>query len=701
MNPEPSTQERESILLDLASADEEVRRLAVERLGALPSSEALPRLVECLGDADWRVRKSAVERLVSSAESDRVLEALIQALADGENPGRRNSAVEALVEIGESAVAALIETLGSDDVDVRKFAVDALAGIGSTSALDAMLHTLGDGDPNVRAAAADALGLIGGERSVEALLARSVDGAEDPLVRFSALSALARLEAPVTAHELASALDDSTLRAAAFAVLGRRDDPEAVDRLLKGVVSGSRAARESAMEALLRLLSGVDGSRADRLVSEIRAAVSASDSLVDALVDRLGAADLASRLVHVQFMGLLRDPRCVKPILAAGHDEAIREVAHRTLVEAGEVAEAAIDDAWSALDVDLRCDACRILARLGGARGVQRLLGALQEEDADLRGTAARALGRRGCSESVEAMIERLRIAANSDDFEAEDEVEALVDGLVALVDPERVASDAAARAIELLAGNLDGASEPFRHAIASIFGRIDQPVDAELVGMLLRDPSSLVRRAAVDALTRLDGAVAAEPLRLALADESPEVRASAAGALASVRGGAVLEDLRRLLHDEDERVRAAAVRAIGSLGSEAGPGAAGEAIGLVRLALEDAGRVALAAADALRCIGGPEAARSAAALLTRSEPELVQAAVACVGEHGDGDTVEELMAVVAHDFWAVRADAIQALADRRVARAIPAILRRLETEQDDFVRDTMLRGLRRLEELP
>ena len=32
------------------------------------------------------------------------------------------------------------------------------------------------------------------------------------------------------------------------------------------------------------------------------------------------------------------------------------------------------------------------------------------------------------------------------------------------------------------------------------------------------------------------------------------------------------------------------------------------------------------------------------------------------------------------------------------MARAVPAILRRLETEQDDFVRDAILRALKRLE---
>ena len=60
--------DRDSILQDLASADDELRRLAVERLGLLPAAESIPHLVARLGDESWRVRKAAVERLAASAD---------------------------------------------------------------------------------------------------------------------------------------------------------------------------------------------------------------------------------------------------------------------------------------------------------------------------------------------------------------------------------------------------------------------------------------------------------------------------------------------------------------------------------------------------------------------------------------------------------------------------------------------------------
>ena len=75
-----------------------------------------------------------------------------------------------------------------------------------------------------------------------------------------------------------------------------------------------------------------------------------------------------------------------------------------------------------------------------------------------------------------------------------------------------------------------------------------------------------------------------------------------------------------------------------------------------------------------------------------------MQAAARCIGQDGDAPALECLIPLVFHDHWTVRAEAIQTLAERRVVRAVPAILRRLEVEQDDFVRAAILRALGRLE---
>jgi HEAT repeat protein len=205
------------------------------------------------------------------------------------------------------------------------------------------------------------------------------------------------------------------------------------------------------------------------------------------------------------------------------------------------------------------------------------------------------------------------------------------------------------------------------------------------------------VRRAAVEALARLEPGVASEPLRLALADEAPEVRVAAAISLGQSSNPAVLDDLQRLIHDDDTRVGVAAVRAIG-LHRARDNAAVDHAIELVGHAIVAGGMVALAAVEALCSIADPRAAVAAIELLGSDDPDLVQAAIACVGEHGDGKAAEELTPLISHSAWYVRAAAIQTLGDRAVGNAVPAILRQSETERDDFVRDAILRALRQLE---
>jgi len=695
--------EHRSILLDLESADEEIRRLAVERLAGRSCEDALPRLVACLGDPGWRVRKAAVERLAEAPAAWPVAEALVAALSDGENPGRRNAAVEALVRRGESVVDPLLEATASDDHDVRKLAVDTLAGLGTPRAVPRLREVLADPDPNVRAAAADALGAIGGEAVAPALLDQATRPDEDRLVVFSALRALAHLEVAVPAARLEPVLQDSLLRPAAYAVLGHADEEDvaAEEALLKGLVSTSRSSREAAMEALLRRVGRSDPQGAARLSERVRETL-AGEPLDDALA-RLRNADLPTRLVLIQFLGLLRRPEAAVPILRAGVDEALAEVALASLCALGGAAGEAFDAAWSDLDPESRCLACTVVARTGGELGRARLLAALEEPDAGVRSAAARALGELVCAEALPALMHRLEaVAAREDegpDPEREDELAAVTGGLVALASQGGEALRH--RAVELLGQRLEGAPEPVRLALAAVLGRIGRPSDASLVEWLLKDPSAGVRREAVQALGRLEEGAASEPLRLALADESPAVRIAAARALGASQSPRALEDLERLADDEEPRVRAAALHALGrrALGADPAEEPARErALARLEAALADEGSVAMAAVEALATLGTPRAAQAALRLLEREDPELVKAAVACIGAHGEGAALEELVPLVAHPHWAVRAEAIGTLAERSVRRAVPAILRRLEKEQDDFARDAILRGLRKLE---
>jgi HEAT repeat protein len=350
MKIEFDDRDRASVLRDLIDEDEEVRRLAVERVAALPIDEAIPHLVERIGDTSWRVRKAAVARLVACSETTQVVDALIVALGDGENTGRRNSAVEALVDCGSRAVSQLVAAMESPDPDVRKLVVDALAGIGDPRSAPALIEMLEDPEANVRAAVSDALRAIGGEDAARVLQQVAVREGEDQLVRFSALHAMAALEVPIRASDLAPVLNDAVLRPAGLALLGRVDDDEAVSVLLKALSSHSRSDREAAIGSLLRTLSRMDGAHSDLFGARIGETARASPLVVGSAVERLADANLPTRLMLVQFLGLVRAKEAVVPMLLAAQDEALSQIALANLESLGELAETAINAAWSELD---------------------------------------------------------------------------------------------------------------------------------------------------------------------------------------------------------------------------------------------------------------------------------------------------------------------------------------------------------------
>lgn len=690
--------DRESVLRDLVDEDEEVRRLAVERVAALPIGEAIPRLVQRIGDESWRVRKAAVERLVACSETTQVVDALIIALGDGENTGRRNSAVEALIDCGSRAVSQLVAAMESPDPDVRKLVVDVLAGISDPRSAPALIEVLDDSDANVRAAVSDALGAIGGEAAARALQKVAVREGEEQLVRFSALHAMAALAMPVRACDIAPVLNDPVLQPAGLALLGRVDDNEAVTVLLKALSSSSRSVREAAIGPLLHTLSRVDGVDSDLLVARIREATQASPLVVESAVDRLTDANLPARLMLVQFLGLVRTEEVVVPMLLAAQDEALSQVALANLESLGELAETTIDAAWSELDTNARREACVLFGRMEGEASAARLLAALEDPSQELRNASARSIGQRGLADALPLLVHRLESAAENDDFESEEEMAVLTEALIGLAKPAPDSDPGITEhVISLLTSSLEGAAEAVRLAIATVIGRVGRHQDAQAVEFLLKDPSPLVRRAAVDALARLEPGTAAESLRLALADEAATVRIAAAGALGASESDEVIDALRCLADDEDPDVRAAAVRSVG-LRFATSPDEKHQSlvVQLIDTALDDEAAVALAAVDTLRDMGGPVVER-ALRILDRMEPELVQEAVRCLGASGDASCLESLLPLVSHPDWTVRAETIQVLSDRGVAKGVPPILRRLETEQDDFVRDTILRALDRL----
>ena len=231
----------------LGSSDAEERREAVIDLGRTGKG-AVPLLLRALGDTDWRVRKTAVEGLVSLGD-DEVTNGLVQRLSSEDNAGARNSAIEALVQIGAAAVGPILQLLETRDPDVRKFAVDVLGDIRDARAVPGLMEKLKDHDENVRVAAAEALGKIRDRRAVDALIG-CLSANDQSWLDYAAAEALGEIGDERALGPLLAALGRSSLREPVLESLGKIGNVQTLPPLINGLVDPLRIVREVSVVAL-------------------------------------------------------------------------------------------------------------------------------------------------------------------------------------------------------------------------------------------------------------------------------------------------------------------------------------------------------------------------------------------------------------------------------------------------------------------
>ena len=192
---------------------------------------ALEPLIKALEDKHWWTRKNAAEALGKIGDK-RAVEPLlsfwIKILEDGiGNIGRNNefareSAVRALIKIGDGAVEPLIKALGDKEEDVRRYTARVLGNIGGKRAVEPLIKALEDKDSEVRQRAATSLGWIGDKRAVEPLI-KALEDKDSEVRRFTAIA------------------------------LGRIGDKRAVEPLIKALGDKDEYVRNSAAYALKKL----------------------------------------------------------------------------------------------------------------------------------------------------------------------------------------------------------------------------------------------------------------------------------------------------------------------------------------------------------------------------------------------------------------------------------------------------------------
>jgi len=321
----------DGLIAALKDPSENVRHAAAESLGKLRDHRAIPPLIECLDSDFWTQYPAvvalgeigdpaAIEPLTALLEDDMLRQVVIRSLGSigdpaalpvlaemltQNDPETRDDTIAALVKISsqaesesvsgnellsripnslqnEDVVTHLLDSLGSQELEVRKNAVIALGWLRETRAQEKLvsmleeyeleeyvvgsLAAMGDASlpgitralanpaPRVRAAAIRCLDLIGHPDGLKACLASLEDGHDE--VRFQAVAALEQIcEIPEVEDALLARIRDRDpdFRGAVVEVLGKSRSPSLGPKLLEALKDENPLARLAAVQLLTRI----------------------------------------------------------------------------------------------------------------------------------------------------------------------------------------------------------------------------------------------------------------------------------------------------------------------------------------------------------------------------------------------------------------------------------------------------------------
>jgi len=236
--------------------DAKVRRDAARALGRIGDARAVEPLINALKDGVVDVREAAAQALDALKwKPDKGEAGIAYWIQKGKNDKdrtTRQSAINALGQIGEPAVRPLIAELESGSWTRSSNAAAALGLIGDPRAVEPLIATLavhGKSNSVVHNAAVEALGQIGDARAVEPLIAALRD--ETSKVHETVIKALGKIGAPAVDPLIAVLKDGSPIvRAAAAKGLGQTGDPRAVEPLNAALSDNDWYPRQKAAEAL-------------------------------------------------------------------------------------------------------------------------------------------------------------------------------------------------------------------------------------------------------------------------------------------------------------------------------------------------------------------------------------------------------------------------------------------------------------------
>ncbi len=672
-------------LIDQArSADADVRQKAAHQVVESMRGEGLPLMYELLGDRDWRVRKTIVEGLLRSPSED-IIRGLIESLRDPENAGKRNSATEALIRIGQPGVPLLLGALAREsDPDVRLSLVNLLGDVRSAEAFGVLLAMMPEErDVNILSSVVTSLGKYRDPAAIPVLL-RALSR-DDIWLKFHLIEALGEIGDRAALPAILPLYTEKALRKPVLESIGKIADVGTVNFLLK-VIGEDEKLNLTALRALIRLAEADKPKvveAAERHLIRRRFRESFPPSKIPPLIEHLRATPKREvKNFILRFLGWSGDPRALPPLLEYVEQPDSGEAAAQALVEFGPGAgEPVLERLMSVEDEETTALLIRVAQAIGGAAAVGPLIGFLDHDSSVIRRLTIEALGQMPQSGTVDYLIAKL----DDPDIGCQ---QAAVNSITALL---TAFPEAKAEAIGRLRRLLASPSVPEKLNALSILVNVQGEGYPDELLLASKDGEPTIRQKAVSLMGKYAESRFADQLILALADEATIVRVAAIEALVTVKPGKALAPLISALEDHDVWIRTAAAQALGEYGDAAAVDA------LMRHLETDQTPVRIAIIEALGKSARPEILSVLMGCLDSGDIEIRRAALLAMARVPGDEVFETLMDRLGDSDWRLRGAAAVALGSRGDARALDALHGTLLADPDPFVQQACVGALDRI----
>jgi len=214
---------------------------AIEYLGQIKSSQAVPVIVELLDTEERRFLSYGFKALGLAGSSDSGLAdnaaEFLMEYYDYRNPGSDNQSViiTALGETGSTLAVSFLAALAvntDERAHIRTASLNALSKIGDDDAVEAILTCVGTNDPNVRSAAVAALGPFSGDGVNSAILDAFRDSYYRTRLAAAQASRVRALEAAVPFLKFRAERDEvQNVKDESIRALGAIANNEAIETL--------------------------------------------------------------------------------------------------------------------------------------------------------------------------------------------------------------------------------------------------------------------------------------------------------------------------------------------------------------------------------------------------------------------------------------------------------------------------------------